>query len=122
MIKIKLLDIVLKFGTKHFVDKDFSNETVAEMVLHKIHPKQIVLRIENNPFMFYKVEYEYTTIRGNKKQGIKYFVFNTYSPEKNMKKELEKHIDEFNKKNIERQLLNVKFLKSKCLGYAEIPV
>ncbi|URZ06448.1 hypothetical protein [Clostridium felsineum] len=115
-----LLKTILEYGEKNFVDKDINNDTAAEMFLHNIHPKQIVLDMFDIPFMFYEVSYEYTTARGNYKQGKKYFVLNTYSPQENMKKELENYIKEFNKKNPQRQLLNVKFLESKCLGYVSL--
>lgn len=117
---MNLLQIVLKFGQKHFCDKEITNENVEDIFSHKINPKQIVNRLDEKPFEFFKVDYAYTTQRGNQKQGTKYFVFNAYNPENDMEKELENYIKEFNKKNPKRQLLNVKFLGSRCLGYATL--
>ena len=114
---MNLLSIILKYGEKKFIDKEFTNENAFDKFIHKIHPKQIICKFNETPFMFYSVEYEYTTIRGNRKKGIKYFIFNTYSPQKDMQKELNEWIKEFNDKNPSRQLLNVKFLNSCCLGY-----
>ena len=68
--------------------------------------------------MFYEIKYRYTTNKGNTREGVKYFIFNTFSPQMDTKSELEKWIIEFNKENPERQLSNVKFLESKCLGYS----
>lgn len=115
-----LLKTILECGTKNFVNKDINNDTAEEMFLHKIHPKQIVLDLFDVHFTFFQVKYQYTTIRGNQKEGLKYFILNTYSPQVDMKKELENYIKEFNKKNPQRQLLNVKFLESKCLGYVSL--
>jgi hypothetical protein len=112
------LKTVLEEGQKHFVDKEFADNKALDMFLHKIHPKQIVLRFSDIPFMFHEVKYQYTTVRGNRKEGVKYFVFNTFSPEVDTKSELERWVVDFNKENPSRQLLNVKFLKSKCLGYS----
>jgi len=109
--------MVLKYGQKHFIDKQFKDDNALDMFLHRIHPKQIIMRLDDKPFMFYEVEYGYTTERDNKRKGVKYFIFNTYSPQIDMRSELEKWIEEFNKENPNRQLLNVKFLRSKCLGY-----
>ncbi len=115
---MKLLEMILTYGKKTFIGKKFKNDNALEMFLHKIHPKQIVLRLDNEPFMFFEIKYQYTTARGNKKMGVKYFVFNTYSPEVDTKTELNKWVEEFNKENPSRKLLNVKFLESCCLGYA----
>lgn len=115
---MKLLEVILTYGKKYFVDKNFKNDNVLDMFLHKIHPRQIVLRLDKEPFMFFEIKYQYTTARGNKKDGVKYFVFNTYSPQVDTKTELDKWVEEFNKENPGRKLLNVKFLGSKCLGYS----
>lgn len=125
---MNLLQIVLKFGTKHFgggkfdfrENKEITNENVEDMFLHKINPRQIVSRLDQKPFEFFKVNYEYTTVYGNRRQGTKYFVFNSYSPEIDMKKELEHYVKEFNKENPKRKLLNVKFLSSYPLGFVEL--
>lgn len=115
-----LLKVVLEYGNKYFCDKKINNDTAAEMFLNKIHPKQIILDMFDIPFTFFEVKYQYTTVRGNQKEGLKYFILNTYSPQVDMKEELENYIKEFNKKNPQRQLLNVKLLESKCLGYVSL--
>lgn len=117
---MNLFQIVLKFGQKHFDDKEFKNENVEDIFLHKINPKQIANRLDEKPFEFFKVDYEYTTIRGNFKQGTKYFIFNSYNPQIDIKKDFENYIKEFNQENPKRQLLNVKFLGSRCLGYVTL--
>lgn len=115
---MNMFKTILKFGEKHFgACKDFTNENVEDMFLHQIHPKQIVTFFNADPFMFYETEYEYTTIRGNHKNAKKYFIFNTCSPEIDIKEKLFDYVKTFNKENPKRQLLNVKFLRSRCLGY-----
>lgn len=81
-----------------------------------IHPKQIVSSISLKVTV-YKVDYEYTTNRGNRKDGCKYFILQTLNPEVDMKYELSKWVKRYNIENKNRQLLNVKFLNSKCLGF-----
>ncbi len=85
-------------------------------ILLDINPKQVINNT-NLSVVLYKVNYSYTTIRGNKKQGEKYFVLNGISPQMDMRKELDRYINDFNSKNPNRKLSNVKFLDSKCLGY-----
>lgn len=115
---MKLLETILTYGKKRFVDKNFKDDNALDMFLHRIHPKQIVCRFDNKPFMFFEAKYQYTTARGNKKEGIKYFVFNTFNPQIDIKTEFYKWVEEFNKENPSRKLLNVKFLESRCLGYS----
>lgn len=138
---VSLLKVLLSEGKKYFFDGEslgskylnrktdtkenkkncsediFTNDNVYQKFINEIHPKQIVFRLDEKPFMFYEIKYQYTTTRGNNREGTKYFIFNTYSPQINTKEELIKWIEEFNKENPNRKLLNVKFLKSKCLGY-----
>lgn len=106
-----LLRLVLKIGSKHFLDKN------TEKILKEAHPLQFIPMLDTKPFMFYQAKYEYTTIRGNRKNGIKYFVFNSYSPEIDIPQKLEEWVKLFNKENPNRKLSNVKFLESQCLGY-----
>ena len=106
------LDLILKHAT-------FTDDKVREDLI-KIHPKQIINRIDNINIMLYEVKYQYTTVRNNRKEGVKIFMLNTSSPEKDMKPELEMYIRDYNKENTSRQLLNVKFLESKCLDLIRI--
>ena len=85
--------------------------------INNINPKQFVNCIDSIPIICYEVNYLYTTVRGNKKNGNKYFLFNSFNPQINMKEKLDKYIEDFNKEHPNRKLLNVKFLNSKCLGY-----
>lgn len=85
--------------------------------INNINPKQFVNCINNIPIICYEVNYKYTTVRGNKKNGNKYFLFNSFNPQINMEEKLNEYIEDFNKEHPSRKLLNVKFLNSKCLGY-----
>lgn len=104
MININLLSLLEDQETLNISFKD-------------IHPKQVISNIKLKVTV-YKVEYRYTTNRGNKRNGEKYFIFQELNPELNMKDELNKWVDNYNKENKHRQLLNVKILNSKCLGFA----
>lgn len=84
--------------------------------LLEVNPKQIINNVNLN-VVVHKVNYSYTTIKGNPKRGEKYFLLNGLNPQKDMKIELERYIDNFNKKYPYRKLSNVKFLDSQCLGY-----
>lgn len=103
MINIKLISLLEDQDTLKVSFKD-------------IHPKQIISNLTLKVTV-YKVNYEYTTLRGNKRKGLKYFIFQTLNPELNMKSELLKWVNKYNNENKHRQLLNVKILNSECLGY-----
>ncbi|MBS4893809.1 MAG: hypothetical protein KHZ90_08540 [Veillonella parvula] len=108
---INILNLFFKYCKLNIIKNNYKDE------LLNAHPKQIVNKIDNIPLMIYKVNYSYTTVRGNKKEGVKYFIYNTFNPQINMEEELNSYIKEFNKENPNRNLLNVKFLNSQCLGY-----
>ncbi|WP_297994103.1 hypothetical protein [uncultured Clostridium sp.] len=88
--------------------------------LNKVHPKQIINKVGNLKFSLFKVKYQYTTNRNNKKEGIKYFFINTFNPQYNIKEELNKWVIDYNNENKHRQISNVKFLESQCLGFLNI--
>ena len=88
--------------------------------LNKIHPKQIVNRVGNLKFSLFEVKYRYTTNRNNKKEGIKYFFIDTFNPQHNLEEELIKWVTDYNEDNKHRQISNVKFLESQCLGFLNI--
>lgn len=111
---------LMRVGNVANKDGDFSKDNFAHTFAHKIHPKQVVNKVGDIPITFYEVEYEYTTVRGNRRTGVKYFMYNTFSPEVNMERSLKEWVENFNEEYPERKLLNVKFLKSKCLGYVVI--
>lgn len=98
---------------------DFSDDKLKDK-LTKVHPKQIINQIGIIYITFFEVKYQYTTIRGNLKEGNKIFIFDSPNPERDMNKELKDYISDYNIKNPNRPLLNVKFLESSCLGYANI--
>lgn len=91
-----------------------------EEKINKIHPKQIVNKVGNLKFSMFEVKYEYTTNRNNKKEGMKYFFIDTYNPQHDLKDELNKWVEDYNNENKHRQISNVKFLESQCLGYLNI--
>ena len=88
--------------------------------LNKVHPKQIINKVGNLKFSLFEVKYQYTTNRNNKKEGIKYFFIDTFNPQYNLKEELNKWVIDYNEENKHRQISNVKFLESQCLGYLNI--
>jgi ATP-dependent Zn protease len=96
------------------------NLNVIQDTLNKVHPKQIINKIDNLNITMFKVTYEYITVRNNKKQGEKYFLLNTLNPQADLKNELNKWTEDYNENNKHRQISNVKFLESQCLGYLSI--
>lgn len=89
-------------------------------ILNKAHPKQIINKVGNLRFSLFEVKYQYTTNRNNKKEGIKYFFIDTFSPQHNLEEELNKWVIDYNEENKHRQISNVKLLESQCLGYLNI--
>lgn len=96
------------------------NLKLIEDTLNTVHPKQIINKVGNISFTLYKVIYEHMTNRGNLKKAEKYFLLNTLNPDVNMKQELQQWVIEYNTENKHRQISNVKFLDSQCLGFINI--
>lgn len=96
------------------------NLNVIQDTLNKIHPHQIVNRVENLNVSMFKIRYEYITNRNNKKQGEKYFLLNSLNPQADLEKELFAWAKDYNEQNKHRQISNVKFLEGQCLGYIHI--
>ena len=88
--------------------------------LNKVHPKQIINRVGKLKFSLFEVKYQYVTNRNNKKEGVKYFLLNTFNPQADLSLELESWVKDYNEENKHRQISNVKFLESQCLGYLNI--
>lgn len=88
--------------------------------LNKVHPKQIINKVGNLKFSLFEVKYQYTTNRNNKKEGIKYFFIDAFNPQHNIEEELNKWVIDYNEENKHRQISNVKFLESQCLGFLNI--
>jgi len=106
------IDLILKTG-------NFSNNKVKESLI-KMNNKQIVNTIGEIIVTVYEVKYKYTTVRNNRKNGVKNFLIDSPSPEINMENSLENYIRNYNKENPSRQLSNVKFLEGQCLGFIRI--
>lgn len=88
--------------------------TKLKDILNEVHPKQIVYAGE---FMsIYKVTYSYVTKRNNKRQGIKYFICNSYNPQKDLTPEMTRYVNDFNNKYPYKQISNVKILETVWLG------
>lgn len=86
-------------------------------ILNSIHPKQLIRECDEVKLSIHKVRYKYKTIRGNEKQGEKYFILNSINPQYDTKEKLNKWVSEYNHLNKHRQISNVEFLDSLCLGY-----
>lgn len=91
-----------------------------QSILNSAHPKQIVNKVENIKCTMFEVKYKYTTNRGNKKDGSKIFLLNILSPQADLSGELNEWAKDYNKNNIHRQISNVEFLESQCIGYINI--
>lgn len=111
MKALKILDLFIKNG--HII-----NQKDKELLLN-LNPKQMISNTGIDITIF-EVEYDYTTVRGNRKNGKKYFVKSGLNPERDMVSDFNFYINKFNENNQERKLLNVKFLNSRCLGYMSL--
>lgn len=106
------INTVLKLGR-------FSDDIVKENLI-KLNPKQIINNMCDSIVSIYEVEYQYTTVRNNRKDGVKNFLVSTSSPEMNMTRDFNEYIKKYNIENPNRQLSNVKILGSQCLGFVRI--
>lgn len=93
------------------------NLKVIENTLNKVHPKQIINKVGSIQVSLFEIKYTYKTARGNKKEGVKYLINDTVSPELDYSKELNEWVEQYNSENEHRQISNVKFLGGQCLGY-----
>lgn len=70
---------------------------------------------------FSKIDYKYNTMKNNIRESSKILIYTgNLNPEKDMKQELMNWINQFNKENPKKSLLNVKILKSENLGYIKL--
>ena len=88
--------------------------------LNNIHPKQLINEVGSVSFGLYQVKYKYTTNRGNRREGEKYFLLKEIHPQVNMEEKLEKWVLDYNNENKHRQISNVEFLDSRYLGFLDL--
>lgn len=88
----------------------YNDHELSKSKLHDIHLKIIPTIIKND---IWKVEYKYKTVRGNKKENYRYVVAKDST---DAKFNLLDYINNFNKNNQHRSLLNVKILDVKYVG------
>ena len=86
--------------------------------LKLLNPMQIIK--PKIPLNVFEIRYKYTTSRGNRKDGIKYFLVNTINPEQNCEILLKNWVNDYNKANKHREISNVKFLDSALIMSLEI--
>lgn len=91
----------------------FKDEDKNKKLLHDIHLKLIPVKIIHNIF---KINFKYKTIRGNKKENYKYVVATN---DVDAKINFINYINDFNKNNQHRLLLNVKILNVSYVGQLE---
>lgn len=96
------------------------NLQTIENTLNKIHPMNLINKVECNMFLF-KVKIEYLTARKNKRQRELYFNINTYNPQYDLIDDLKEWEINYNKnKNEHKQISNAIILESLCLGFLRI--
>ena len=91
----------------------FKDEEKNKELLHNINLKLIPAKINHN---VWQVDFRYKTVRGNKKENYKYTIANDGT---DAKINFLNYINEFNKNNQHRQLLNVKILNVSYVGQIE---
>ena len=85
-------------------------------ILQDINPKTIIDMREPSLTIGYKIHYSYTTIRGNKKNGHKIFLFSNFVGQDTLNASFNNWIELFNKEHQSRPLLKVKFLSNEMIG------
>lgn len=88
----------------------FKDDQKNKELLHDINLKLIPTKIHHN---IWKVDYSYKTIRGNKKENYKYVIS---EDGENTRIDFINYINEFNRENQHRLILNVKILNVSYVG------
>ncbi len=91
-----------------------------ENVINNINPNQLIKEVNNITISLYCFKYSYTTIRGNKKNGIKYILSDIIDPQRNLEKIMKEWVINFNKSHPYRVISNVKFLEGSLIGLIKI--
>lgn len=92
-----------------------------ENTLNKVHPMNLVNKVENLSVCLFKTTIEYVTARKNKRQRVLYFVINTYNPQYDLINEVKEWQDNYNlNKDKHKQISNAIILESLCEGFLHI--
>lgn len=87
-----------------------------ERIINNVNPKQVINELGSVRISFYFMKYVYTTVRGHRKEGIKYLLTDELNPNLNLQQKLNDWVKDFNKNNSYRAVSNVKFLEGSCIG------
>lgn len=118
--KMKLKDIIVDSEYDFFV-KDYQGQFAnPKEDLLKLNPKQIIFN--DIQLDYWKITYNYTTKRGNKKKNIKYMMQSKKLnlDKDDIKDDFLKWVSNFNKENPYRALLNVKILNVFYIGNSKL--
>lgn len=97
------------------------NLSEVEKLLNSLNPMQVINDLNDDVHItIHRINYSYTTIRGNKKNGVKYLITNSLDPQINLKEKLDIWVKDFNKNKPYRAISNVKFLDGSCIGLISI--
>lgn len=91
-----------------------------EKVINNINPNQLIKEIDNATISLYCFKYSYTTIRGNRKNGIKYVLSDRIDPQRDLEEIMKEWVINFNKSHPYRAISNVKFLEGSLIGLIKI--
>lgn len=92
-----------------------------ENTLNKIHPMNLINKVDGLSVCLFKSTIEYVTARKNKKQRVLHFLINTYNPQYNLENEVKEWQDNYNSnKDKHRQISNAIILESLCEGFLHI--
>ncbi|MEG2289658.1 MAG: hypothetical protein RSC24_06790 [Clostridium sp.] len=92
----------------------------VENLLQSINPMQLIRDVGDIRMTLHKIKYTYTTVRGNKKDGIKYLITDSINPQIDLNAKLLSWVEEFNNNKPHRAISNVKFLEGSCVGLITI--
>lgn len=92
-----------------------------ENTINKIHPMNLINKIDGLAICLFKTTIEYVTARKNKRQRVLYFVINTYNPQYDLTNEVKEWEDNYNlNKDKHKQISNAIILESLCEGFLRI--
>lgn len=92
-----------------------------ENTINKIHPMNLINKVNGLAICLFKTTIEYVTARKNKRQRTLYFVINTYNPQYNLNDEVNEWMCNYNlNKDEHKQISNAIILESLCEGFLRI--
>lgn len=92
-----------------------------ENTINKIHPMNLINKVDGLAICLFKTTIEYVTARKNKRQRVLYFIIKTHDPQYSLDNEIKEWMDNYNlNKDEHKQISNAIILESLCEGFLRI--